>query len=408
MSNVAITPRTVFDIGSTSKQFTAAAIVLLALDGKLSIDDDVRKYVPELPQYQRPVTIRHLLNHTSGLRDYLTLFALKGIDDDGVTTGRDAFDVIVRQKATNFEPGSEFLYSNSGFFLLSTIVERASGRTLPEFARQRIFEPLGMTSTHFHDDHTLIVPMRATGYAPRPGGFAISMSGFEQTGDGAVMTTVEDLLKWDSNFYAPTVGGEAMLRELQTQGRLNDGKQLDYALGLFIADQRGLRTVRHGGSWAGYRAELLRFPTERTSIAVLCNLASAAPSRRADQVAAILLGDRMSPATPVASAPPRPAPSPGASAAAKPQARANANDLAGTYFAPELDAAFTVTVDSGRVAIRGAGGEAILLTPNGADSFTSEEGLGVTFVRDARRRVSGLTIDAGRVRGILAERRRTN
>src|SRR6185503_13261523 len=164
----------VFDIGSTSKQFTATSIVLLAQDGKLALDDDVRKYIPEMPQYQRPITIRMLLNHTSGVRDYLTLMELRGVNVDGVTTDRDALDLIVRQNATNFEPGSEYLYSNSGYFLLSQIVKRVSGMTLARFARQRVFEPLGMRDTHIHDDHTLIVPLRATGYSPRDsGGFRI-------------------------------------------------------------------------------------------------------------------------------------------------------------------------------------------------------------------------------------------
>jgi CubicO group peptidase (beta-lactamase class C family) len=293
---IANSPRTVFDIGSTSKQFTAASIALLAQDGKLSIDDDVRKFVPELPQYTRPVTIRMLLNHTSGLRDYLTLMTLHGTDFDGVTTEKDALDLIVRQKATNFEPGAEYLYSNSGYLLLAVIVNRASGKSLVDFARERIFSPLGMANTHYHDDHTMIVANRAVGYAPRrAGGFQIAMSGFEQIGDGAVMTSVEDLLLWDQNFYAPKVGGERLLRDLHTLGKLNDGSALEYALGLFVSTYRGLRTVSHGGSWAGYRAELLRFPDQRTAIACLCNLGTSNPSQLAERVADVVLASQLGP-----------------------------------------------------------------------------------------------------------------
>lgn len=292
--DVPIGPGTVFDLGSTSKQFTAACIVLLAQEGKLSLDDDVRKYLPEIPDYGPTITIRHLIHHTSGIRDYLALMSLAGVDFDGVTTEEDALALIARQKELNFAPGEEHLYSNSGYFLLGVIVKRASGKTLAQFARERIFEPLGMKHTHFHDDHTRIVPGRATGYARRrEGGFRIAMSGFEQTGDGAVMTTVGDLLAWDRNFYESRVGGPSMIRELLTPGTLNTGEKLNYAFGLNLGEHRGLKTVSHGGSWAGYRAELLRFPDHNLSVACLCNLAGANPGRLARQVAEIYLGDRM-------------------------------------------------------------------------------------------------------------------
>jgi CubicO group peptidase (beta-lactamase class C family) len=297
------TPRTVFDLGSTSKQFTAMSVALLEQEGKLSLDDDVRRWLPELTAYPKPVTIRQLVHHTSGLRDYLTLMWLRGVNFDGVTTASDALSLIVRQRETNFEPGSEYLYSNSGYFLLSAIVRRASGKTLAEFARERIFTPLGMQVTHFHDDHTMIVPNRATGYAQREGGgFEIAMSGFEQVGDGSVMTTVEELARWDGNFYEGRVGGRALLDAMHVPARLTGGRTLDYASGLVVGEYRGLRTVRHGGSWAGYRAELLRFPEQRTSIAVLCNYSRSGPGRLSQRVADVILRDRLAPpAAPVAS-----------------------------------------------------------------------------------------------------------
>ncbi|HWA15254.1 MAG TPA: serine hydrolase domain-containing protein, partial [Gemmatimonadales bacterium] len=212
---VPITSRSVFDIGSTSKQFTAASVVLLSLDGKLSLDDDIRKWVPELPSYGKTITIRHILHHTSGLRDYIGLMVLAGADYDDLTTEQEALDIIVRQKALNFQPGAEYLYSNTGYFLAGIIVKRASGKSLREFAHERIFQPLGMIHTRFRDDHTEWVPERTTAYSPREGGgFAIDMSNWEQVGDGAVVTTVEDLLKWDNNFYLPTVGGTRMVELL--------------------------------------------------------------------------------------------------------------------------------------------------------------------------------------------------
>jgi CubicO group peptidase (beta-lactamase class C family) len=290
--NIANGPKLVYDIGSTSKQFAAASILLLAQQGKISLDDDARKHIPEMPAYQKPITIRHLLHHTSGLRDYLTLFSLAGMNFDDTTTEKDALDIIVRQKGLNFTPGDEWLYSNSGYFLLSIIIKRASGKSFAEFAKESIFDPLGMKHTLILDNHKKIVPMRATGYSPNPrGGFQIEMSNFEQTGDGAVQTTVEDLSLWDQNFYEPKVGGKAFLEQMQAVGALNSGEKHDYASGLLIGEYKGLRRVSHGGAWAGYRAELARFPEQRFSVACLCNLGATNPSALAMKVADIYLAE---------------------------------------------------------------------------------------------------------------------
>jgi CubicO group peptidase (beta-lactamase class C family) len=305
---VPITPKTVFDIGSTSKQFTAFSILLLERDGKLSLDDDVRKHVPELQPIEPVVTIRHLVLHTSGLRDYLTLWALAGMKTENWTTQADAVRLVARQRRGNFPAGAEWLYSNTGYLLLGEIVTRVSGQSLREFAAARIFKPLGMTHTFFLDTHTEVIPARATGYAPREGGgFSVEMSDFEQTGDGAVQTTVEDLLRWDSNFYDPKVGDRPLLERAQSVGTLTGGKKLDYAAGLMIGAYRGLPTVRHGGAWAGYRADLLRFPTAKTSVACLCNLGSTNPSALADSVADIVLASQLAPKAGITSLDSRPA-----------------------------------------------------------------------------------------------------
>jgi len=295
---VALSPQSVLDIGSTSKQFTAMAVVLLARQGKLSLDDDVRKYIPELPAYDKRVTIRHLLTHTSGLRDYLTLWYLSGVDDADYTTDDEALDIIVRQKALNFPPGEQWLYSNSGYFVASVLVERVSGKTLAKFAEEQIFAPLGMRHSRFNDDHTAVIPGRATGYARRDGGgYSISMSDFEQTGDGAVQTSIEDLQRWDENFYTGQVGGREAVEQLHQRAVLNNGRVEPYALGLFVDTHRGLRRVRHGGSWAWYRAQLLRFPERHFSVAVLCNLAGTNPSALAQQVADIYLAPALAAAS---------------------------------------------------------------------------------------------------------------
>jgi hypothetical protein len=220
---------------------------------------------------------------------------LAGERFENVSTDTDALDLLVRQRALDFPSGSEWEYSNSGFFLLSIIVKRVSGQSLRRFAQANIFDPLGMIHTHYHDDHQMIIPNRATGYDPpdSTGGFRIDMSNFEQTGDGAVNTTVQDLLLWDRNFYAASVGGTEVLAEMLKPGVLNDGTVLDYASGLFLDHYRGLPTVAHGGSWAGYRAELLRFPSEHVSIACLCNLAGSNPSGLALKVADVYLAGRL-------------------------------------------------------------------------------------------------------------------
>jgi CubicO group peptidase (beta-lactamase class C family) len=284
---------TVFDIGSVSKQFTAFAILLLAQDGRISLDDDIRKYLPEIPHYAKVIRIHHLLNHTSGLRNYTDLFDLAGVPEIDLTTDQDALNLMVRQKELNFAPGEEFLYSDTNFFFLSLIVERVTGKSLRQFARERIFDPLDMTSTHFHNDTTMVVNHRATGYKPLADGrFAIDMSNFEELGDGSVMTTVEDLKKWDENFYTGQVGGMDLIRQMQEGGRLNNGTVNLYAKGLVIDQYRGLRRVQHAGEWVGYRAGLTRYPDQRTSFITLCNtIGDVFPTNLNQALADIVLQD---------------------------------------------------------------------------------------------------------------------
>ncbi|HEY0334615.1 MAG TPA: serine hydrolase domain-containing protein [Stenotrophomonas sp.] len=292
-----IDPHTVFDIGSTSKQFTAAAIVLLAEDGKLSLDDDVRKYLPEMPDYGSPVTIRQMLHHTAGLRDYVTLLTFADVDYDDVSTPAQALAMLARQKHLNYRPGESFLYSNSGYFLGSQIVERVSGMSMREFARQRIFAPLGMDHSFYKDDHAEVVAHQASGYAPEEEGrYRISEPNWEETGDGGVQTSVADLAHWVSNFTTPRIGGAGFVREMERTGTLNDGQSLDYALGLIVSAHRGRRMVHHGGSWGGYRAEIVRFPEVGLGVTALCNSANADASTLAIDTADLWLADAPMPA----------------------------------------------------------------------------------------------------------------
>jgi CubicO group peptidase (beta-lactamase class C family) len=287
---VPITPRTVFDIGSVSKQFTAAAIVLLAQQGKLSLDDDVRRFVPELPVYEDTVTVRHLLHHTSGLADYSGLLRVSGVRYDDVSTPAQALAAIARQRTLQFRPGTRHQYNNSGYFLSSLIVERVTGQSLREFARAQLFEPLGMSATQFLGSYDDLVRDRALAYSSRATGeLRTDLPRWLQLGDGAVLTTVEDLLRWDQQFFHPTVGGAPFVATMETLGRLNDGTPLRYALGLYVSEYRGARIVHHGGAWGGYRADLLRFPEHRFSVAVLCNFGDLQPDLLTRAIADVYL-----------------------------------------------------------------------------------------------------------------------
>jgi CubicO group peptidase (beta-lactamase class C family) len=295
--DVPITPSSIFHVASISKQFTAAAVMLLARDGQLTLDDDVRRYIPELPDYGHTITIRHLLTHTSGLRDqWDLLFMARGRFEENRITEDDVLEIAARQTALNFVPGSEYLYSNTGYTLAGTIVRRVSGQTLREFADRRIFQPLGMEDTHFHDDYTMIVRGRAAGYAPRPGGgWRVSLPNYDTYGATSLFTTVGDLLKWDANFANPVVGDAQLLREMLTSATLASGDSTGYGLGISTDVYRGARLIGHGGADAGYRTYLGRFPDHDLTVVVLCNAASANPSMLARSVADVYLQDGLEP-----------------------------------------------------------------------------------------------------------------
>lgn len=284
-----ITPATLFDVGSISKQFAAASLVLLANEGKLALTDDLRKYLPEIPDYGTPITLDHLLHHTSGLRDYNDLLVYKGFHLEDVTDDDDALGIIARQRGLQFKPGSRWRYSNTNYFLAALVVKRVTGQSLAVFAKERLFQPLGMTRSHFRDDHTAIVPGRATAYSPADkGGYRIDMSNWNQLGDGQVQTNVLELVRWEENFYAPRVGGAALVDKLQERGSLDSGERTDYGRGLFLDTYRGVPRVHHSGGWAGYRSLLMRLPEQHVSIAVLCNRGDTRPDL-AQKVADVVL-----------------------------------------------------------------------------------------------------------------------
>jgi CubicO group peptidase (beta-lactamase class C family) len=292
------TPGTIFEAGSISKQFTAAAVLLLARDGKLSLDDPARKYIPELPDYGTPLSIRQMLTHTSGLRDWGAVAAIGGWPrTTRAYTHAHVLDIVSRQRRLNFTPGTRWSYSNTGYNLAAIIVSRVSGQSLAEFTRTRIFEPLGMTQTSWRDDHTRVVKGRAVAYAEEDDGFHTLMPFEDVHGNGGLLTTVGDLLKWNENAVAPKVGDAAFVDEQQEPGRFSNGRAHAYALGLSIDTYKGLREVGHSGATAGYRANLVRFPDQHLSVAVLCNIDSAAATEYAHDVADRYLADAIEPPT---------------------------------------------------------------------------------------------------------------
>ena len=288
---VPITPKTMFYMASVSKQFTAMTVLMLAKENKLSLDDSVRKYVPELPRYADKITLRELLTHTSGIRDYMTLGELSGLSDDNTYSEAEVLQQLSRQEGLNFPPGSAMLYSNSGYVLLSIIVKRVTGKPLSEVSRASIFNPLGMTASLFQHDHSMLVPNKAFGYELRQGAWHAANNMLDHVGDGGLYSSVDDMFHWMGNFDAPKVGAD-VLSVMETPATLSDGKKAEYGMGLTLSRYRGLNVVEHNGGYAGYRTEDIWFPSERLSVVVLCNLGAVNPVQLARTISDLYFQDR--------------------------------------------------------------------------------------------------------------------
>ena len=270
--NVPNTTQTIFESGSVAKQFTAAALVLLQQDGKLSLDDPVRKHITELPDYGAPLTIRHLLNHTAGIRDWGAVLSLTGAGRGERVINQDlALDVITHQRALDFTPGSEYSYSNSGYNLAAIIVERVSKQKFPAFVEERLFKPLGMKNSSWRDDYQRIVPGRAQAYSRQGNGpWRLNMPFMNVYGNGGMLTTVGDWMKWTAMLDSQSLGAP-LVTALETRGVLNDGRKIPYALGLVVDSYKGMKDVSHGGATAGYQTFLARYPDNKVSVGVMCN-----------------------------------------------------------------------------------------------------------------------------------------
>jgi len=438
--DVKITPDTIFEAGSVSKQFTAAAVLLLARDGKLSIDDPVRKYIPELPDFGSPLTIRHMLTHTSGLRDWGNVEAIAGWPRTSrAYTHAHVLDIVSRQKSLNFTPGTRWSYSNTGFNLAAIIVSRVSGKSFADFARERIFEPAGMFHTSWRDDYTRVVKQRAIAYTERRDQWHTDMPFENVYGNGGLLTTVGDLLLWNENFTVPKIADAAFETAQQQPGAFSNGRAHGYAFGLRLTTTNGVKIVEHSGSTAGYSAHLLRMPEQKVSVAVLCNATSAAATDYAHAVADLYLPTRTN--TVPSSAKPVPTESQGFQAndlfrnvdngmvistfpagttwqlagdrltvtdrygvdeiferVPKASPRPAALDqLTGTYHSDEAETTLTVAVANGGLTITRRPDAMFKLTPLYADAFRAPQLGTIIFRRDAAGRVTALSVVDDRV-----------
>ncbi len=353
---VPIGPSTTFRIASVSKQFTCAAILLLAAEGRLSLEDDVRAHIPALPDLGHRITLAHLMHNTSGIRDMLEIMRAGGVDLGQPCQPQDLLDGVCRQRGLNFAPGSRYLYSNSNFMLLGRIVEQASGEAFADFLRRRIFAPLGMNATRHVERPTEVVPGLATGYTPGPsGGWRRTAYAFPLHGEGGLVSSVADLALWHVNFASPRVGGPALANALTTMTPFNNGTPNTYARGLRIKMHRGVRTVGHDGLWPGYRTSFVRIPDHDAAVICISNAANSDPHDIAFQVVDALIEGKPG----VHAGPPMPP----------------AEGLAGRWLERDSGATVDVSIEQGRV-IASTNGVAFPTIPTADGRLATSRGSG--------------------------------
>lgn len=415
---IPVTPHTVFHVASVSKQFAAMAVTLLAADGALSLDDPVRTHLPYVPEFEDTPTVRQMIHHTSGIRDQWQLLAMSGWRLDDVITTEQILGLMARQQELNFVPGAEYLYSNMGYTLLGQTVEAVSGMTLVEFTQARIFAPLGMDRTHFHDDHEHMVPDRAYSYAPlqppadadpEPADADPAAAGapryrkavlsYANAGATSLFTTAEDLARWLDNFRHATVGGPEVMRTMLSRGVLNNGDTIPYAHGLSMGEYRGLQTIGHGGADAGFRTQVQWFPEAETGVVVLTNVANGNPAGRARDVADVVLAGSF----PEEEGEEGDAP-PAADDAAPPETPGPAvlAQYAGTWYSPELDALYHLSVSEGRLVARHVRHGEIALEHRAPDEFATDRWWmrEIRFERGGDGAVGDMRVGGGRVRNL--------
>ena len=395
---VPISTKTIFDIASISKQFGAMSIILLSQDGELSLDDDIRLYLPEAPDFGHPITIRNLLHHTSGIRDWVQLMVLAGVEMSDVISFEKILKMFYRQHALNFIPGDEYSYSNTGYNLLAEIVQRVSGMSFLTFTDERIFRPLGMYRTHFYDEGTEIIENRAHSYESNGrGGYKNSTNQLTALASSSLHTSIEDFTKWMFNYDTGVVGGDEGIAQLQERGVLNSGQSIPYARGVTHGEYRGLSTVGHGGSWRGFRTQILRFASQNLSIAVFCNFSSCDPMHRAQQIADVYLTESLSQSI-VGGGTTQPR----RSVESQPYKVENMSDYEGKFYSVELDTTYEVRVSNDVLMVNHWRNDSITLIPTGRDRFESSVWWfkDVRFFRQADGHVISLGVTGDRVRNL--------
>ena len=402
--DIPITTSTIFDIASVSKQFAAFAIVTLSHQGKLSIDDDIRTHLPDVPDFGNIITIRHLLHHTSGLRDWVQSLVIAGVGMDDVISFKHILKMVRHQKALNFEPGAEYLYSNTGYNLLAEIVETVTGNSFREWTDTHIFKPLGMTNSHFHDDYEMILKNRAYSYqVDKNGGFKHAVNNTTALGSSSLYSTVEDLAKWILNFDDTRIGEQTVIAQMHERGVLNNGEQISYAFGLNIGEYRGLQTVGHSGSWRGFRSHLMRFPDQKFGVVILCNLDTFNPLHLAEKVADIYLSDVLGSAE--ASEPDKTKES---AEETKPETLTPEQlvEFEGDYYTEELDTTYTIRARGDGLVAQHRRHDDILLT-HADDHFVGNVWFfpRVHFTRDDTGGITGFRLTGGRVRNLHFEKK---
>ena len=402
--DIPITTGTIFDIASVSKQFAGFAIATLSHEGKFSLDDDIRMYLSDVPDFGNRITIRHLLHHTSGLRDWVQSLVIAGDMMDDVISFKHILKMARHQKTLNFEPGTEFLYSNTGYNLLAEIVEKVTGDSFREWTDTHIFKPLAMTDTHFHDDYQMILKNRAYSYqADENDRFKNAVNNTTALGSSSLYSTVEDLAKWILNFDDVHIGGQTIIEQMHQRGVLNNGEQIDYAFGLSIGEYRTLKTVGHSGSWRGFRSHLMRFPDQKFGVVILCNLDTFNPLSLAEKVADLYLADALAP---VEASEPEKATEPDEGIKSEPLPPEQLAEFEGDYYTEELDATYAIGVRGDGLVARHRRHDDILLTyADGhflGDAWFFPE---IHFIRDDTGRVTGFKLTGNRVRNLYFEKK---
>ncbi|MDP7608699.1 MAG: serine hydrolase domain-containing protein [Candidatus Marinimicrobia bacterium] len=389
----------VFYLASVSKQFTAMAMALLEEQGKISLDDDIRKYFPEIPDYGSKIIIRNLIHHNSGLRDYLNLWSLKGRSYADSMDEQEIINLIARQKELNFNPGDEYMYSNSGYFLMAVLVKRVTGMSIRDYTNQYFFQPLEMNNTHFHDNRDMIVKNRADSYVVNDSILERVQNSFDLVGSGGLLSNIDDLILWDKNYYSNKIGsGKKLMETIRTKGILNNGDTLDYAFGLVHSEYKGLKTIGHSGGMFGYRTHMLRFPDQRFSVIILSNLFSMKPGNLAKKISDIYLADIL----------------------ADPDFETNEEEVStseldetdfrmdneqlskfsGTFFSPELETSYHFNMKKDTLTCQVRYLDSVSLNPTGPFTFKKDKWITLEFENN----YNGFTLNTGRTKNIKFKR----